>query len=350
MSAVCEHADNVTISPAARTILDTHNPQSLILLSVYATTYTMNLRILVVSLPWSLLLAVRLAPIVALMQPSFRIRTSTVRLTENTSQQEWVSRSLPVLRVSTLPTETDELPSTEDDVQLPSLSPKRVSESYYNVEKWCVDFVQKEYVKALSIKCPFFRRRATDFVEGLDILLRAFVVQHKGLLGSPPGWRCEGDTRPKALNLPMEELLETIRQDWCVDTDKGYYITGRLNTSIYRDYCLFDGPDPDMPVRGLRKYLSASSNLFDQGKSRAELLSLEIKNGVIVAQWRMNGMLRLPWRPRLPEVVGTTTYHTDSNGLIYRHEESWDMPVLEAFLRTFFPETSSILLPEKPKP
>jgi hypothetical protein len=29
---------------------------------------------------------------------------------------------------------------------------------------------------------------------------------------------------------------------------KGYYVTGRLSKPIYRDDCLFDGPDPDMCV------------------------------------------------------------------------------------------------------
>ena len=87
--------------------------------------------------------------------------------------------------------------------------------------------------------------------------------------------------------------MDTIRSDWNPEPKrqyiasekynslqpkdhKGYYITGKLNTTIYRDDCWFDGPDPDMPVRGVRKYLNAASQLFDVSASTAELLSLEI--------------------------------------------------------------------------
>jgi hypothetical protein len=131
--------------------------------------------------------------------------------------------------------------------------------------------------------------------------------------------------------------MQTIKSDWCCHNNKGYYVTGRLTTAVYRDDCLFDGPDPDMPVRGLRKYLNAASQLFDQRQSRSELLDLKIKSGVIVARWRMKGILRLPWRPAVPEWTGTTTYYTDDDGLIYKHKETWDVSVIQAFLQTLWP-------------
>ena len=59
---------------------------------------------------------------------------------------------------------------------------------------------------------------------------------------------------------------------------------------------------------------------------------------LILAHWRMKGVLRLPWRPALPVVTGTTTYHRDADGLIYRHAETWDMTVLQAFLYTLWPQ------------
>ena len=100
--------------------------------------------------------------------------------------------------------------------------------------------------------------------------------------------------------------------------------------------------DPDMPVRGLRKFLNAASQLFDQQLSTCELLSLNIQeqghgaddDDVIVARWRMNGVLRLPWKPKMPEVVGTTIYRLDENHLIRLHEETWDISAVEAFFRT----------------
>jgi len=250
-------------------------------------------------------------------------------------------------------------------------------------EVFCVSRIEDYYREAMAIKCPFFRRRASDFLDGADMIMRFLVVRHKSLdvLAPPPSWRCSGSTCRKIRNMPVEDIVDVIRADWKHNEgDKGYYITGKLNTTVYRDDCIFDGPDPDMPgafrfffvfmfrlphyathrrliirtssfftaVRGLRKYLNAASQLFDQRKSRSKLLALEVvKDDVIVARWRMNGILRLPWRPELPTWTGTTTYYRDSSGLIYKHEETWDMTVFQAFLRTFLPSLARRIWPSR---
>jgi hypothetical protein len=46
----------------------------------------------------------------------------------------------------------------------------------------------------------------------------------------------------------------------------------------------------------------------------------------------------LPWHPLLPEWTGRTTYHLDDLGLVWKHEETWDMSVTQAFLRTLWPQ------------
>lgn len=207
-------------------------------------------------------------------------------------------------------------------------------------ETWCVTQLKEKYEQALSIKCPFFRRRAADMLDATDMVFRFLMSRHKSLPFPPPGWKCQGDDHAKLLGISQIDLLEVIRCDWKEDTNKGYYVTGKLTTSVYRDDTIFDGPDPDMPVKGLRKYLNAASQLFDQKHSRSELLSLDIVECKIVAQWRMNGVLRLPWRPAIPEWTGTTTYYTDDNGLVYRHEETWNVSVLQAFLKTLLPSVA----------
>jgi hypothetical protein len=191
----------------------------------------------------------------------------------------------------------------------------------------------------------------------------------------PTAWRCKGDTTPKQTGITIHDLAQIIRHDWrgggttstTNNNNKGYYITGRLTHAIYRDDCYFDGPDPDMPVRGLRKYLNAASQLFDHKRSFAELLDLEIirrendsitaaaatttapsssssaSDYVVVAHWRLNGVLKLPWRPTLPELTGRTYYYPDTDGLIYRHVEQWDQSVLQAFAGTFWPPIQSQL-------
>jgi Uncharacterized conserved protein (DUF2358) len=213
-------------------------------------------------------------------------------------------------------------------------------------EDWVAHEVEAWYQRAVLVKCPFFKRRFVDLLDGVDMILRFLVIRHKSLIvfGPPPGHRSKFATEDKASHLTLTERHQAISNDWKLETNKGYYITGQLNTTLFRDDCWFEGPDPDMPVRGLRKYVNAASQLFDRKKSQAVLLSLDIVNDqTIVAQWRMNGVLRLPWKPNLPEWTGTTTYHLDEQGLIYRHEEDWDMSVWQAFMRTFAPEIAERL-------
>lgn len=208
------------------------------------------------------------------------------------------------------------------------------------LESWCVMQLEKSYNEALALKCPFFRRRASDILDSVDSVIRVLIIRNRSLLGPPPSLRCAGKTCDKDFGLSIKETMEIIRKDWRQDTKKGYYVTGRLTTSIYRDDCLFDGPDPDMPVKGLRKFLNAAKQLFDQRSSSAELLSLAIEGDVVKANWKFNGILRLPWRPTLPEVTGTTTYHMDPTGLIYLHEETWNMSAVQAFFKTMLPALS----------
>jgi hypothetical protein len=221
-------------------------------------------------------------------------------------------------------------------------------------ESYALRRLETAYREAMDIKCPFFRRRASDVLDSIEQILRFLIIRHKSLdvlvLGPPVGWRCAGVVCDKEKHVPTAEVMERIRQDWCPHSHKGYYITGRLSTSLYRDDCFFDGPDPDMPVQGLRKYLNAASQLFETKSSVAELLDLEVDaaTDLIVAHWRMKGVLQLPWKPKLPEWTGTTTYHRDADGLIYKHTETWDLSVAQAFLKTLWPVLASKIWADAP--
>lgn len=272
------------------------------------------------------------------------------------------------------------------------------------VEKWCITHINILYDRSLSMKCPFFRRRSTDLLEGLDMIMRFLIIQrHKSL---PLITRVGATPFTKNKHLSIQEVAETIRVDWKSSSSlsttattvtttttttesnenttikiiplqrtsrtnnhkmnhKGYYITGRLNTTIYRDDCIFDGPDPDMPVRGLKKYLNAASQLFDTKASTAELISLTFcgnsdnnkydnrnqqnnsNNNKVVARWKLQGVLHLPWHPKLPVLTGSTIYHLDNDNLIHRHEEFWDISVAQAFVITLWPEVGSLIWKEE---
>lgn len=187
----------------------------------------------------------------------------------------------------------------------------------------------------------------SDILDVMDNVMRFLIIRHKSLDLIGPPLSCRGATtnnkKAKCLNLSIPQLASIIRKDWREDNHKGYYITGKLNTTIYRDDCLFDGPDPDMPVRGLRKYLNAASQLFDYQSSTATLCSLEVYEDLnqVKVWWEIEGVLHLPWHPKLPVWTGSTTYHVDEDGLVYFHEDEWDLSVFQAFAETFFPSFSS---------
>ena len=229
------------------------------------------------------------------------------------------------------------------------------------------------YSQTSRIKCPFFRRRASDTIDCLHSVGNFLIARHKSIDPSfflPPGCKSFGESKLEQLSI--EDIASIIESDWkgkqSSSLGKGYYITGKLTKEIYRDDCFFDGPDPDMPVRGLRKYLSASAQLFDHRMSRADLISLKVDQASksIIVAWRLEGyffftypnpdpaivltlrrilgVLNLPWHPTLKPWTGSTTYFVDENGLIKEHVENWDITVLGTLLTT--PPSVSIISKE----
>ena len=298
-----------------------------------------------------------------------------------------------------LSTATDDASATTTMAVDPSNLPSIVNHILHHTRN-----LDDLYDKSSTIRCPFLRRRAADIIDGVAMILRFLVIRHKSLgifdplktllldndddvagtattgtgpaggsySGSgaaeqllrstvkPPGWKAIGKhvkknadgTVCKNRNLPLRTVADTIRRDWeCgPDLSRGYYLTGRLNSTIYTDDCLFDGPDPDMPVRGLRKYLSAASHLFERETSFARMLDIDAEEGggrmgrgVVMVRWRLGGTLMLPWRPSVKPWTGTTRYHLDEEGLIYLHEEEWDITVAEAFVCTVFPRLGELI-------
>jgi hypothetical protein len=261
--------------------------------------------------------------------------------------------------------------------------------AFSRLEEWAVLHLDEWYQLSQSIHCPFFRRRSGDALDALESFIKHVIVRPEcwPLMGEPQACRDPKASRMvaarhrglalqnepreqehkqreqrnvmtmainKQRGLSLAEIEEILRKDWRASTtDKGYYVTGRMTTSIYRNDCYFDGPDPDMPIRGLRKYMGVASNLFDAKKSTAKLFSLnQVKDKdkspldasaggeQMIAHWQMEGVLKLPWRPEMPPIVGTTTYFLDTDGLIERHVETWNVSPVHAFCHTLFPRVA----------
>jgi hypothetical protein len=159
----------------------------------------------------------------------------------------------------------------------------------------------------------------------------------------------------KIKHIPLQDLALIIQRDWGYSkgnwSGKGYYVNGKLSKNIYREDCFFDGPDPDMPVCGLRKYLLSASQLFDSKLSRADVIApvkyCDVQKTVQV-KWRIEGILKLPWKPHLKPWTGSTTYFLDDDRLVYKHIENWDITVIDAFLSTLLPLLNYGALPAPP--
>ncbi|KAI0566080.1 hypothetical protein FGB62_12g350 [Gracilaria domingensis] len=184
-----------------------------------------------------------------------------------------------------------------------------------------------------SVKCPFWRRRFSDTLDAVrQVLVWALLTRHKSIL--PDALLTNTPSLTKTPQLSLQDRLHLIREDF---EKRQYYITGRLSSQIYRDDCLFDGPDPDVPVRGLKKYTSATAGLFCRGLSRVDLIDIRIQpDQTIKAEWRLQGALNLPWKPMIKPFTGCTVYSFDENGLVESHVETWSISALDAFVSVVF--------------
>jgi len=197
-----------------------------------------------------------------------------------------------------------------------------------------VESFDKAWAKAWNdkerIRCPFWRRRAVDALEAALVVGRFVLARHKSLNLSPVAGT--GEKKPMA---SAQEALEVIRSDFL---ERRYYVTGRLSKAVYSDECFFDAPDPDMPVSGLRKYVDATSHLFEPKSSSIDLLSIEtVDDRAVLARWRLEATLMLPWRPSVKAYTGVTLYELNDEGLISRHTELWSITAADAFISTLFP-------------
>lgn len=160
-------------------------------------------------------------------------------------------------------------------------------------------------------------------------------MRHKSLLPLAPPRGAADSACGTLSDLEPAARLALIREDF---DRRQYYVTGRLSSGLYRGDCEFVSPDPDSNFRGVQKYCAATKGLFHRPESRVELLRISEEDGGIVAWWRLEGVLHLPWLPRIKAYTGRTRYVFDGEGLVVRHEETWSLTFLDAFGSTLFPE------------
>lgn len=198
-----------------------------------------------------------------------------------------------------------------------------------------------------AIRCPFFRRRAIDLLESAAQCGQWLAARHKSVdltFGLLPLRTVAAGPKaaaaPKAVGLPAAALASQLAHDFSA---RQCQVTGRLSRELFEENCLFCGPDPDMPVRGLGKFLSASQQLFSHARSKCELLAVGVVDSAtaaaavgsalpaaqgggrgsggtdpppdqVVVVWRIEGTVNLPWHPEILPYFGVTLYEVRRRG------------------------------------
>lgn len=127
---------------------------------------------------------------------------------------------------------------------------------------------------------------------------------------------CLSDVLPECLSQVAALLRSDLERG---ATGKGGYpISGDIRPEIFRDDCRF--LDPTNDVTSLAKYQRALTILFDPAESSVRVVvapSVDEGRRVIAATIRSEGVLKLPWRPRIEPWESYLTWRVDGDGLIY---------------------------------
>lgn len=62
---------------------------------------------------------------------------------------------------------------------------------------------------------------------------------------------------------------------------------------------------------------------------------------LIQTRWRFAASLNVPGNPKLKPYTGTTMYRVNQDGLVFEHNEQWDISALDAFVSVLFPTFGS---------
>lgn len=168
----------------------------------------------------------------------------------------------------------------------------------------------------------------------LPLILRDFTKL------APLGRRSSSSLTGKELNVSLEDLSSRLAVDLSSGHtgQGGYFISGDLDESIFRDDCVF--VDPTNRVSSLTQYRNALRILFDPSESQVQLvkpMSVNHEENTIEATIRSRGVLQLPWRPYITAYESRIIYSVDENGLILEQSQTWSKSASRALQETFTP-------------
>ena len=123
-------------------------------------------------------------------------------------------------------------------------------------------------------------------------------------------------------------------------TNKEWFVTGKVNPIYFSDE--FEFQDPDVQLSGIEDYARGVYKLFDQGCSRAEIISCKVNPdlgpNIITVTWRLSGKVSIgPGLTIKPYICYSDFTVDEESGLIVRQEDRFDIPQWDILLSALFP-------------
>jgi len=184
---------------------------------------------------------------------------------------------------------------------------------------------------------PDAKQQQTFGFRGNDVSVSALTALANLVASSSP--TSPPATPPPAARPPLgpRQLIEGLRQDFA----RGYLFSGDIDANLYDENCVYT--DPTLSFKGLSTFqrnIRSLKPLIDLfvGDNLVTLYSLDQKQpNQVTAKWRMEGSLRLPWRPVI-DVQGVTTYSSsDEGGRVCDYAEQWTTEPTAALLQLLKP-------------
>ncbi|GIL87599.1 hypothetical protein Vretimale_14712 [Volvox reticuliferus] len=200
------------------------------------------------------------------------------------------------------------------------------------------------YVVAKASRSTITKARQKD--NPLTIGIVSVMTETLRLLGvGRDRYQAVAATPPKNRPLRHGDVAGLMRRI-TADFKQAYLVTGVLDDSIYDPDCFF--ADPTVAFSGVdlwKRNLALLVPFLEQPLVELRDIRRLGRNDegaeVVRAEWRLQTLLRLPWRP-LIDIDGATEYtlNPESNRVV-RHVESWGVSGTQALLQMLRPSRSS---------
>jgi hypothetical protein len=193
-------------------------------------------------------------------------------------------------------------------------------------------------------------KQAEQYTNSITQLLGLFISKERtGSYNAKNSFKFESidfsvkKRKGMTLNSMAKELDTLLRiREW--------FVTGNVDPSLFSDS--FEFKDPDVTLKGIESYARGVNKLFNQKKSRAEIISTDIDTTIntIKVTWRLEGAVNIgPGISIKPYVVYTDFRFDPKEKLIVYQEDKFSIPGYDILLSGLFPFLRPFLAPEAPK-